>query len=196
MARRKINLDNLPSNNQTTPNRNRIVKGGVRTQARGGIANKIRDIGNSLFESIILPAMQDNAIDFFNEGVRMLIKGQSYNVRPTPKRGRHTSYDRMGAHKRRNAHRRSSPRRRPQEHEEVFEDVYFDERPDAELVLGRMMERIVDYELATIGDLYTMVGITSYITHERWGWRDLRHCRVIYTTEGYIIDFPDPEHLK
>ncbi len=195
MARRKIDLDRLPSNNQTTSNRNKIVEGGVRTQARGGIANKIRDIGNSLFESIVVPAMKDNVINFFNEGIEMLIKGERTTTRP--RRGRHTSYHRMGAHERRNAsRRRSSPRRRPQEHEEIFEDVYFDERADAELVLGRMMERIVDYELATIGDLYTMVGITSYITHERWGWRDLRHCRVIYTTEGYIIDFPDPEHLK
>jgi hypothetical protein len=194
MARKKINLDRLPSNNQTTGNLPSVVKGGVRTRARGGIANKIRDIGNSLFESIILPAMQDNAIDFFNEGLQMLIKGQSYDIRPTGRQPYNNMY-----RNRQKAARRKSPNRnlrRPQEHEETFEDVYFDDRRDAEGVLGRMMERVVDYGAVTIGDLYSLVGISSNFTHERWGWTDLRHCKVMHTTEGYVIDFPNPEYIK
>lgn len=193
MARRKINLDRLPSNNKTSANSDRIVKGGVRTRTRGGIANKIRDIGNSLFDTIIRPAMEDNAIDFFNEGVRMLIKGQSYDVRPT---GAPKAYNAPYRNRNRRAPQQNRQRKRPQEHEHTFEDIYFDERRDAESVLGRMMERIADYEWATIGDLYSLVGVTSNFTHERWGWSDLRHCRVIYTTEGYVIDLPDPEYLK
>ncbi|MCK4787427.1 MAG: hypothetical protein KAV87_26955 [Desulfobacteraceae bacterium] len=191
MARRKINLEELPSNNQTTPNRNMVLRGEVRTTPRGGVANKIRDIGNSLYESIIRPAMEDNAIDFFNEGIRMLIKGQSYDVRPTGRQ----SYNSMYRQRQKSPTRRSQLRR-PKEHEETFEDVYFNDRRDAEGVLGRMMERIAHYDMVTIGDLYSLVGITSNFTHERWGWRNLRHCKVIYTTEGYVIDFPDPDYIK
>jgi hypothetical protein len=195
MARRKIDLERLPSNNQMTSNRKAIIKGGVKTRPIGGVANKVRDIGNSLFEEIILPSLKSSVIDFFGEGIRMVING-----RPDYRRTRrpdHQSYNNMYRQRRRPAQdRRRSSRKRPQQSEAVYEDIYFDRRDDAELVLGRMMELIAEYSWATIGDLYSTVGITSNYTHERYGWDNLQGVRVIYTTEGYVIDLPEPEYLK
>ena len=62
MARRKIDISNLPSNNKTSSNRPReiesIVDGRARTGKGGGLASDVQNIGNSLFEEIILPAVK------------------------------------------------------------------------------------------------------------------------------------------
>lgn len=193
MARRKINLDGLPSNNELSSNPKAALKGGVKTRASGGTANKVRDIGNSLFEEIILPSLKNSIIDFFGEGIRMVINGGQGQA--PARHGSHRSYNSMYRQQDRRRGRQS-PRRQASQTEAVYEDVYFDNRDDAQLVLGRMMELTAEYGWATIGDLYSTVGINANYTHERYGWSDLRGCRVIYTTEGYLIDLPDPEYLK
>ena len=105
--------------------------------------------------------------------------------------GRHTSYNSRYQQRTQRSSRR--PRRQKVRHvEHVFEDIFFDDRRDAEEVLGRMMELIVEYGQATMGDLHQMCGLASNYTYEQYEWNDLRNCRVIHSTEGYLIDFPEP----
>ena len=197
MARRPLNLDTLPSNNQTTPNVEPVARGTKRQRSQGGMANKLRDIGNALFETIIRPAIENNALDFINEGASMLIKGQKYNV--TSDRGKPEPYYRAYRQQKRGvkrAGRMAPPQRLMAQPTEVFEDVYYPTRQEAEAVLGRMMELAVEYGGATIGDLYTLSGITQNITHEDWGWVDLQGVRPQATSHGYVILFPDPVYLR
>jgi hypothetical protein len=173
-----------------------VTTGRVKTRKGGGLASEIRNIGNSLFAEIIMPAMKGAVLDFFNDGLRMAMFGRDdINRRGS---GRHTAYNRM--HKKRGTHGRDRDRRSSNRNvrqtEEIFEDIFFDDRNDAENVLGRMMELIAEYGWATIGDLYSLVGLSANYTHERYGWDDLRRCRVQFTSEGYVIDLPEPDYLK
>lgn len=191
MARRKINLERLPSNDKDPVREDRdvsvVTTGGVKKRKNAGVANYIRDIGNALFNELFVPSLKTITKDFFIEGIRMLFEGNS----PQPKaKGTHRSYN-MLYRGNQNRGRVSVARTR-----EVFDDLYFDRREDAELVLGRMMELIAEYGWATMGDLYTLAGLSTNFTHENYGWEDLRRCRVHYTTDGYLIDFPDPVHLR
>ncbi len=196
MARRKFDIDSLPSNNlePTDKDISVVTTGRIKTRKGGGLANTVRNIGNSLFAEMVMPALKAATIDFFSEGVRMLITGGESIGR---RRGGHTSYDRMHNKRRQRVSRgRSSNRRNVRQTETIFEDIFFDERNDAENTLGRMMELIAEYGQATIGDLYSLVGLSPNYTHESWGWEDLRRCPILYTTEGYLIDLPEPVYFK
>lgn len=192
--RNRINLDRLPSNNQTTPNRKEITPiARGRTHKRGhGLAGEIQNIGNALFAEVVLPAIETGMLDFLMSGVSMLFnKSGSGGGHQQPNR---KSYNSM--YSRKNRSRRGILQRRYSEPEDtIFEDVFFDNREDAGMVLGRMMERTAEYGVATVGDLNNLVGLNSNSTYERYGWVDLQGTRVHYTTEGYLIGFPEPEYL-
>ena len=195
MARRTLNPDALPSNILEPIEEKDIAvvtTGGVKTRSSGGFAATIRNIGNTLFDSIVVPALQSLTEDFAGEAVRLLVRGGK-SVSKGGARGKPTAYHRQYSKRSR---RRGPPGRNVQRTQEVYEDIYFDYREDAELVLGRMLELIAEYRCATIGDLHSLAGMDSNYTHERYGWTDLGRCRVQHTTDGYLINFPDPEYLK
>ena len=194
MAKRNLNLSKLPSNNLTTPDKKEvsIVKGKVRTKKGGGLARDVRNIGNSLFEDIVLPAIKSAVVDFFSNGVSMVMFGEDSRSN----RGRQQSYNRMYRERPSRSNRRTQKRERyVEEVEEVFENVYFQHRDDAEHVLGRMMERVAEYGMVKVGDLNSLAGLATNYTHESWGWDDLSGSRVIFQRDGYVITFPAPIYL-
>ena len=156
MARRKLDINSLPSNNQEEPEQLSVVTTGrIKIRKKGGLANEVRNISNSLFSSIVMPAIKGLVLDFINDGLRMTLFGRD-NV--TPRGGGHTPYHRMQDTRRRQIRRvgRNRPATQNVQHvEELFEDIYFEHREDAQTTLGRMMERIAEYGKATIGDLYS-----------------------------------------
>jgi hypothetical protein len=93
------------------------------------------------------------------------------------------------------SNRRRSPNRYVR-NEAVFEDIFFHKRDDARRVLAYLQDKIERHGQATIGDYYAMVGKTSNITHEGWGWVELGRIRINYSSEGYVIDFPEPDYLN
>jgi hypothetical protein len=194
MAKRHLDLDNLPSNNQLTPNKDisPVTTGRVRTK-QAGFSTQVRDIGNGLFESIIVPAVKDAIVAFFTNGVSQVIFGQETNTRG---RSRHRSYNRMYDNEEPVRRTRRSQGRVVHRPEPVYEDIFFENRQDAGAVLGRMMELVGEYGWASLGDLYSLVGMSSNFTNERYGWDQLSHCRVHYSPEGYYIDLPEPSYSK
>lgn len=195
MARRQINIETLPSNDRDPTSRevDVVTEGRVRTRKhKKNLASEVRNIGRGLFDEIMLPMIKNLIFDSFMSGL-----GQVLGLKSQPTSSGHTSYNSIYRGSRGRARSNVTPVKRPRYIEEpLFEDIYFEIRADANLVLGRMMELITDYGQATIGDLYALTGITANVTHERWGWVDLHKCQVIYTTEGFVIDFPDPIDLK
>lgn len=193
MAKRNLQLDKLPSNNLTTPNKETpIVTGGVKRRKGGGLARDIRNIGNSLFGELILPALKSMALDFLNEaGSQVLFRGEN-----APRKGKPRAYDKLYRTRPKTTHGRKKPQTRyVEEIEEVFDNVFYEHREDANRVLGRMMERVAEYGFVTIGDLESLSGLATNYTHEDWGWDDLSGTRVRFNREGYVIDFPEPIYL-
>ena len=58
------------------------------------------------------------------------------------------------------------------------------------------MELALEYGAASVGALYALAGIDHDVVHEDWGWTDLQGIRPQYTSDGYIILFPDPVYLR
>lgn len=72
-----------------------------------------------------------------------------------------------------------------------YDDIVFDTRGDADMVLEHLEEAIATYGLVSVADLYDLSGVTcrSY-TANKYGWTDIRTAKVIRTRDGYILQLP------
>lgn len=72
-----------------------------------------------------------------------------------------------------------------------FDDIIFETRGDADLVLDQLESAIANYGLASVADLYDLAGITcrSY-TANKYGWTDIRTAKVIRLRDGYTLQLP------
>lgn len=77
-----------------------------------------------------------------------------------------------------------------------IDDVYFDDRGDAELVLLKLKEHIERYGMVSAGNFYQMIRSQYAFTAEKWGWRDLSKAEIQRKSDKYIIIFPKLEPLE
>lgn len=77
-----------------------------------------------------------------------------------------------------------------------YEDVIIEDRGDAEYVLTMLEEAIETYGMASVGDLYDLVGITGNYTDNKYGWTDLHDARIKPTRGGFTFDLPRVRPLK
>ena len=72
-----------------------------------------------------------------------------------------------------------------------YDDIIFETRGDAELVLEQMDEALSQYNFVSVADLYDLAGVTCRgYTANKYGWADLRGSKIIRIREGYILQLP------
>ena len=76
------------------------------------------------------------------------------------------------------------------EEKDESDDIIFDNRGEAEIVLSRMDELIDTYGIVTIADLYDLAGVTGDYTTNNYGWTNIRSAEVVRVRDGYIIKMP------
>lgn len=72
-----------------------------------------------------------------------------------------------------------------------YDDIILETRGEADLVLERLDEIIASYGMASVADLYDLVGMTnrSY-TDNKYGWTDIRSAKAARVRDGYILQLP------
>lgn len=154
---------------------------------------------------VMVPAVKDLLADTVNLGVERLIFGDSARGtsrrtgrRPSSSRSNHTSY---GARYRRGGLTPDPRERRGQtissrsraSHD--FDEIILETRGEADEVLDRLSERVEMYQLATVADLYDLVGVTCTYTDDKWGWEDLSTSGIRRIRQGYLLDLPAPDPI-
>jgi len=72
-----------------------------------------------------------------------------------------------------------------------YDDIVFESRGDADLVLDQLESAIANYGIASVADLYDLAGITCRnYTANRYGWTDIQSAKVVRVREGYILQLP------
>ena len=71
-----------------------------------------------------------------------------------------------------------------------YDDIVLDKRDEAEDVLSRMDELISTYGMASVADLYELVGVTGNYTDNKYGWTDIRSASAIRVRDGYLLKLP------
>jgi hypothetical protein len=148
---------------------------------------------------VLVPAAKDTITDAITQGVERMVFGESRGPR-SRNRGHgnngYVSYNRMSHNDRgwnRNEPQRDISRRARSSHQ--FDEIILESRGEAEQVLDSLFELTSKYQVATVADLYDLVGIQGNHTDNRWGWTDLRGAGVSQVRGGYLLNLPKSEQL-
>lgn len=77
-----------------------------------------------------------------------------------------------------------------------FNEIILGSRVEAEEIIDRLFDIVARYEVASVSDLYKMLGETPDFTDDKWGWTDLRGASATRIANGqYLLDLPRPEPL-
>ena len=146
----------------------KIIKGTVKTKKKSEIRKFAdvfisEDVGNVksyVFNDVLVPAVKNAIVD--------IVTDVSYSTR------------------------RDEPRSHGRGSRDVYsyDDIILDNRGDCEEVLCKMDEIIDMYGVASVADLFDLVGVTGNYTDNKFGWTNLRNAEVIHVRDGYKIKMP------
>lgn len=206
----KTTITNYPSNSHkeretpTTPPKKveKVVTGEVVTRKRPlgrrivetFAGEDVHSVGGYILFEVALPALKTMISDMASQGVERLLFGEvrrSSSIHRGPGYSNYTSYNRMHASSR-ERERREEPR--PMSHRarasHDFGEIVLASRVEADDVLDRLSELIERYDVATVSDLYELVGITGSFTDDKWGWTDLRGSEIRRVRDGFLLMLP------
>lgn len=156
-----------------------------------------RDVGNYILHDVLIPALKDTISDMVSGGIEMLLFGKT-GSRPGrgsrssagPGRINYSAYSKNPS-ERAGAHKISDRGRRTHD----FDEIILEKRAEAEDVISCLVDLIADYEMASVADLYDLVGIPSNYTDNKYGWTNLSSAGVRRVRNGYLLDLPRTEQI-
>lgn len=156
--------------------------------AESFMGDDTRSVGHYILFEVVLPAIKQLISDAASQGVERLLFGDSSrsNVRVNSRPG-YTSYNRISPSSRRDEPRALSARARSS-HD--FSEIILKSREEAEKVRDDLTACVEQFDVATVSDLYDLVGVTGSFQDDKWGWYDLRDVRIRRVREGYLLELP------
>lgn len=173
------------------PKVEKIVTGGVRTKKKSElskfkdvfIAEDMENIKNYILMDVLVPAFKKAVSDIVRNGIDMLLYGEvgSDKRSSTSSKVSYRSYydrnnDRSSNHRAKTAY--------------GYDDIVLDSRGEAEEVLDKLEELIETFKIASVADLYDLVGISCDYTANNYGWTSLRSASVVRVRDGYLLKLP------
>ena len=172
----------------------KVVGGKVRVKKKSEI-RKLADVFvaedvDSVKEyvgDVIISMIKDTLCDLCGDIPKMIFFGTT-----SKNRGRYTS-DRASY---RDYAKRSERAPRGQRSGFALDDVIFDSRGDAEMVLDALDEMMEKYHMVRVADFYDATGETAPFTANDYGWMDIRNAEVVRAYDGYILKLPRPVPIR
>lgn len=162
-----------------------------------------QSIGQYILLEILIPAAKDLIYDVIIGGTeRTLFGGSVRGGRSSYRAASHTNYNSMSRGPKMRVLGDEPSYRKPEMSDRGrathdFGEIVLETRAEASLVLDQLGELIESYDMATVHDLYEMVGISkkSY-ADEKYGWTTMEGMSVRRVRDGYILDLPRPKVLE
>jgi len=200
----KIIKMEYPANSHTKKNekkeervkQNKVVTGAVVKQKKSlskrltetFLGDDIDNVASYVIHDILVPAAKNTITDLITGGLEMMLFGEVRGSRTKRDKDRsHVSYSNYYKAEHRDQSRNASNRNRAA-HD--FDDIVLTTRGEAEEVLSHLVDLTIDYGMASVADLYDLVGITSNFTDNKFGWADLNSASVQRVRKGYMIHLP------
>lgn len=190
---------NLPGNSHkakdgSKKNVQKVITGEV-TQRKKPLGRRIAEtfagddahsVGHYVLFEVALPAIKQLLADAASQGVERLLFGERGGGRSTGRS--YTPYNRV------NPGAPARPANAPASPKSIsrsgYEDILYETRAQAEVVLDQLTALIEQYDVATVSDLYSLVGVTGSFTDDKWGWTTLAGARTRRVQEGFLLDLP------
>lgn len=164
-------------------------------------AGEFRGAASYVAGDVIIPALKNLFADASKAGIDRVIYGEARRARPLDHRpAPRTTYNTSS----RGSSSRypgilpdqpplplSSGSRRRQDAGEIILST----RDEADLVLERLTDIIDTYDVASVADLYDLVGLPSSHTDNKWGWTSTADANVRQIREGFLVNLPSAEPI-
>lgn len=207
--------DSFPSNQdpkttdkpQEKPKLQAVTKSAVQRKMSIGrriknalVVDDAQSIGAYLLEDVVIPTVKTLISDIAVGAIERALYGEARGRPMSSSRisGRgYTPYNRIYS----SGSRVTPPDDGPGDRRELsrdarrshdFGEIVFESRPEAYEVLDRLNDQIKNFDVATVGDLLDLSGITATHVDENWGWRTLATAQVRRVRNGYILDLERP----
>ena len=176
----------------------KVVSGKVKTRKKNEIrkftdifvASDLSSVGDYLFYDIVVPNVKRLLEDISISGIRMFLHGK--DGARTSDRG--FSQPKISYRSYYEGDKRES---RPPSRDDYrsrgrfdYDDLVYDTRGDAEVVLTQMDEMLDRYKVVTVLDMYDAAGVTPPYTADKYGWKDLHDAKIVPVRDGYVIKLP------
>lgn len=169
----------------------KVVKGNVKTRKKSSIrkfaddfiAEDAKNIKSYVVIDVLIPAIKKAVSDIVTNGIDMILYGES----GSNKKRSNSSYVSYRDYSDRRDDRHRDNRTRTGY---GYDDLILDTRGEAEEVLSRMDELIETYGVATVADLYDLVGKSCNYTDNKYGWTNIRNSEAVRVRDGYLLKLP------
>lgn len=174
-----------------------VVTGKVTTRENNGrklanifISEDAANVKNYVFMDVLVPAIKKAISDIVRDGIDMILYGDTGRSRGNG--GRSRSIDRVSYREyyddRRDGARRVE--RNDPNSRFTYDDLLFDEKGDAVLLLNEMKYTLKRYGIVTVADMYDIAELTAPHTASNYGWSSLRTAEVRRVRDKYMVDLP------
>ena len=166
----------------------KITTGKVAT-TKHSASNSIIEFLTPVIVDAIVPTLKDALVSIVTNGINILIYGDSESTgssRPVSSisYGR-TNYSRISTDRKNGGRPNTQTRSR-----QNFDDLIFETRGEAQIVLDELMNAIEQYGVVTVLDAYDLCGQTAPYTSDKYGWMNLENAYIERNRQGYVIRFP------
>lgn len=188
------------------PKTEQIVTGAV--QRKKGLGRKFRDVffdgdfkrarDYVLFDKLV-PAIKWMIVDTISSGTERVVMGETSRQRnrifgQSSPRIQYNSPIRRDPREL-GAYSGPHPTRQVARQSHEVGELVLETREEAELVVEQLMAIADQYDYATVGQLYGLLGFPTTYVDEQWGWKNLSTVEIKQVRTGFLIDLPDPESV-
>lgn len=146
------------------------------------ISEEAGNVKNYIIGDVLIPALKKAISDVVTNGIDMILYGETGHT----KKSGSSKISYMSYYDRDRGRERTNYRSAGYD----FDDLVFETRGEAEIVLDNLFEILDRYRVATVADLYDLAGSPGRYTDNKFGWTDLGRAEVVRIRDGYVIKLP------
>lgn len=163
------------------------------------------EVGSYIMYDVVIPAAKSTIADLVEGAIDMILfGGDTRSPRLRRNKGRsYVSYSDLYDHRYSSTSRREPHTvRKPHNVETAtrirhdFTGVVLGSRAEAEIVLAEMVDLVNEYGVASVSDLYDLVGLSSEYTDNKYGWFDLEGASTARVRDGWALELPRPRIIE
>ena len=181
---------------------NKIIEGDAIVKEKGIISKLLSHAGTDaddlvryLVKDVAVPKMKDLASDLIDKGSKRIIYGKG-NVRSTSSGG--VVYNYNGISKSSVSTSSRSTTVALTQPQDGYDDksIVLSDRVDAEKLLNSLRDRIAEFGVASVSNLYQYMGRPTTFTDRNWGWDNLDSADIVSVKEGWLLKLPKAKSLR
>lgn len=152
------------------------------------VAEDVQNVKSYILMDVLVPAVKKAVSDIVTNGIDMILYGESghHDHKSTASKISYRNYyDRKEEPR---YHDRYASQRSRTGYD--YDDIILDSKGEAMNVLDRLGELIDTYKMASVADLYELVGVTGNYTDNKYGWTNISTASIVRIRDGYVIKMP------